>query len=47
MKTTKIDMSKIKGKNVFEGVKWIKATPKQMADAFSAIAKVNSSRKIA
>ena len=48
MKTTKIDMSKVKGKeNVFEGAIWTKATAKEMADAFNAIAKVDSSRKTA
>ena len=47
MKTTKIDMSKVKGDNVFEGAVWTKATPKEMAEAFNAIAKVDSSRKTA
>lgn len=32
MKTTKIDMSKVKGENVFEGAVWTKATPKEMAE---------------
>jgi hypothetical protein len=47
MKTTKIDMSTVKGENVFEGAVWTKATPKEMAAAFNAIDKVNSSRKTA
>lgn len=45
MKTTTIDMSKVKGKNVFEGVKWSKSNAKEVSEAFLAISKVNSSRK--
>jgi hypothetical protein len=47
MKTTKIDMSKVKGNNVFEGAVWTKATAKEMAESFNAIAKVDCSRKTA
>jgi hypothetical protein len=45
MKTTTIDMSKVKGKNVFEGVKWSKTTAKEASEAFLAISKVKGSRK--
>jgi hypothetical protein len=44
MKTTTIDMSKANGGNVFAEAEWKKATAKEIAEAFSAIARANNSR---
>lgn len=46
MKITTIDMSIADDKNVFANTVWRKATPKEISEAFSAISRINKSRKV-
>jgi hypothetical protein len=40
MKTTKIDISKVKGNNIFEGALWTKITSNEMQFAFNLNKKI-------